>query len=60
MMNLCSKCSKPLEDGDKIKFEANGVYHVLKSVKSWALEKNSLEADVDSLRHVDCYGLKGD
>jgi hypothetical protein len=58
VINICSTCNKPLDDGNEIKFVATGVYHTIPSTKSWALERGSLEADVESLAHVVC--PKGD
>lgn len=54
MINLCGVCNKPLSDGDEISFLATGTYHFIPSIKSWALGRESLEADVDSLCHKAC------
>ena len=60
MLNLCSKCNRPLEDDDAIMFSAVGVYHKLPSTRAWAIEKGSIEADVRSIKHVQCAPYEGD
>ncbi len=60
MINLCSKCRKLLEEGDKVSFVASGVYHKLPSIKAWAIDNGSLEADVRSIRHLECNVPEGD
>lgn len=60
MLNLCSKCNRPLEEGDQITFGAIGVYHNLPSTRTWAIEKGSLEADIRSIKHLECRPYDGD
>lgn len=60
MINLCSKCNKPLDEGEKVTFLAIGTYRKLPSVRSWAVNKETLEADIRSIRHLNCQLDNGD
>ncbi len=60
MLNLCNRCHKPLEEGDKVSFIATGLYHHLPSIRSWAVDQGSVEADIRSIHHLICDEKEGD
>jgi len=60
MIHLCSKCSRVLKDGDRVKVDVEATYHQLHSNVAYALDKSDLSADSETLRHVDCYDHEGD
>lgn len=60
MLNLCAKCNKPLEENEMVMFVCTGRYHKLNSIRTWAVDPNSLEADVRSVKHVICNQTEGD
>ena len=53
MINTCSTCNRLLEEGDKVRFEAGGTYHVLKSAIAYAIDKETL-ISLSPLSHRDC------
>lgn len=60
MIHLCSKCDRVIRDGDRVTVEITSVYHLLKSSVAYALDKASLEAHGDTLRHENCDRIEGD
>ncbi len=60
MLNLCAKCNKPLEEGESIQFVATGTYHHLRSTRAWAVDPSTLEADIRSIKHLECNRVEGD
>jgi hypothetical protein len=54
MLNICQICDKPLQEGDKVRVTVTSTYHMLKSTIAYALDKNDMTADQDSLRHEAC------
>lgn len=55
MLNLCTKCMQPIEDGEFVTVELTGKYHKIQSARSWSMYKDELNTDNDTLRHVRCY-----
>lgn len=55
MIHVCSKCNKLLKEGDKVSVTVESIYHILKSSVAYALDKAALEADSDTLRHINCF-----
>lgn len=59
MINLCNKCDKVLVEGDEINVTVSSIYHMIPSHKSWALSREAMQADSDSLCHKNCSSPKG-
>lgn len=60
MIQLCAKCSKLLREGDRVRVTVTSTYHVLKSTISYALSREDMEADPETLCHETCDSTKGD
>ena len=54
MLILCQICDEPIKDGERVRVTVTSTYHLLKSTVAYALDKNDLEADGESLRHESC------
>lgn len=54
MVQICTECNKLLKEGEYVTVQVTSTYHVLKSAVAYALDKNDLIADVNTLRHKDC------
>lgn len=54
MTNICQICERPLEERALVQFVGRGVYHRLKSKVSYAIDKDGLDINPQSLVHVDC------
>jgi hypothetical protein len=54
MVHICSACGQLLKDGEKVSVNVSAIYRVLKSSIAYALDKSSLEADSETLKHLDC------
>jgi hypothetical protein len=59
MVQLCAKCSKLLREGDEVTVRVTSTYHVLKSTIAYALSRENMIADPDTLEHVDCDEAQG-
>ena len=57
MNQLCSKCQKPLKDGDRVKAVVLSVFREISSHVSYAIDKPS---DCLSLEHVACDAPAGE
>ena len=57
MQQICSKCKKPLKDGDRVKAEVLSIFHEISSTVSYAIEK---PYECLSLEHVDCENPQAD
>lgn len=51
MKQHCTKCNKPLKDGDRVKAVVLSIFHEISSSVSYAIEK---PYDCLSLEHVEC------
>lgn len=51
MERVCSKCQKPLKDGDRVKAVVLSIFRQISSSVAYAIDK---PYDCLSLEHVDC------
>ena len=51
MQRTCSKCNRPLKDGDRVKAVVVSIYREITSSVSYAIDKPD---ECLSLEHVDC------
>lgn len=59
MIQLCSKCNKPIDDGSTVQITVITLYHQISSEKTFALGK-PFDYIEDTLKHVNCEKLNGD
>lgn len=59
MIHTCAKCDKLMEEGDRVTVQVTSTYHILKSAVAFALDKASMQADSETLKHEDCHNVKG-
>ena len=57
MQQICPKCNKVLNDGDRIKAVVLSVYHEISSSVSFAIEK---PYECISMEHVECETPQGE
>ena len=57
MQQVCSKCQKPLKDGDRVKAVVLSIFREISSTVSYAIEK---PYECLSLEHVDCANPAGE
>lgn len=54
MIQACCVCGKVIHDGDKVQVLVTSTYHLLASIRAYALDKYDMEADSTTLCHRDC------
>lgn len=52
MLKLCQRCYSRLKEGQRVGFCGEGTYHELKSDVSFAIDKEDLVVEPDSLVHA--------
>jgi len=61
MIHICQSCFKPIEDGDEVTFLTTGVYHRVPHISRFAVERQGMEIDPETLLHKECrLGHDGD
>jgi hypothetical protein len=57
MIHVCKSCNKLIRDGERVTVTVSASYHTLKSTVAYALDKQDMIADSDTLKHDPCGGL---
>lgn len=54
MKLFCLNCNEPIKDGDRVTIIVCSVYHEIPSSIAYALDRNEMIADKESIMHASC------
>ncbi len=54
MIQTCAKCNHIIQEGERVGVWVEATYHLLKSTVSYALDKEGMRADAESMTHIKC------
>jgi hypothetical protein len=54
MIHFCCVCDKLIQDEDRVIVEVESTYHQIPSAQYFALSKQELESNTETLRHKTC------